>query len=83
MDGPHLLFSPLIGSPLRTLLVHDLDPRVKNLLSTSLRERRHRRLTRRLIAVRSGNGLELSPQEFFFEPIAVGRHGRSADIRVS
>ena len=28
-------------------------------------------------------GLELSPQEFFFEHIAVGRHGHSADIRVS
>jgi hypothetical protein len=25
---------------------------------------------------------ELSPQQFFFERIAVGRHGRSADIRV-
>jgi hypothetical protein len=30
----------------------------------------------------SSGEIKLSPHEFFFEPVAVGRHGRSADIRV-
>jgi hypothetical protein len=30
------------------------------------------------VGERRRRGPELSPQEFFFEPIAVGRHGHSA-----